>query len=289
MAVKTDYKAGDKVVFVNKKMHEEHPQYFPEVGTVGTITGHSDDIRALVKWEEGSTSSDDQWDCRFDWIIHAKEYFKKEKEKGNVKKNDRKFKVGDRVRVIKNCDGAKKGMVGTIAVVDKPKLPRARTIGVKFDKKFYGGHSLTGRCEFGYGHWVYPDCIELISGNKIVITADGATTTARFYDGKKVIKAAKAECSPEDEFDFKIGAKIAFDRLVDNEIKNPRKYYNGKVVFSENTGDFKEGALYVFCSNGDVEDFWGNPVFSHGQKVTHTYNSFSDIDGFYGDIVAEVK
>ena len=284
MAVKTDYKAGDKVVFISENEHKEFPSYYPEVGTVGTVLGRDANTCAFVKWKKGSTSSDDHWACRFDWIIHAKEYFKKEKEKGNMKKNIRKFKVGDRVRVIKDYDLAKKGMVGTIAVVRDEKI-----VGVKFDKKFYGGHVLGGRCERGYGYWVYPDCIELISGNKIVITADGATTTARFYDGKKVIKAAKAECSPEDEFDFKIGAKIAFDRLVDNEIKNPRKYYNGKVIFSENTGDFKEGVPYVFRSNGDVEDFFGNPVFSHGQKVTHTYNSFSDIDGFYGDIVAEVK
>ena len=283
MAVKTDYKVRDKVVFVDKKKHEEHPEFYPEVGTVGTVVGLGvNDV--FVKWKKGSTAEDDTWHCEFDWIIPAKEYFKKEKEKGNVKKNNRKFKVGDRVRVIKDYDSAKKGMVGTIAVVRDEKI-----VGVKFDKKFYGGHILGGRCEHGYGQWVYPDCIELISGNKIVITADGATTTARFYDGKKVIKAAKAECSPEDEFDFKIGAKIAFDRLVDNEIKNPRKYYNGKVMFSENTGDFKEGVLYVFRSNGDVEDFFGNPVFSHGQKITHTYNSFSDIDGFYGNIVTEVK
>ena len=206
-----------------------------------------------------------------------------------MKKNDRKLKVGDRVRIIKDCDGAKKGMVGTIAVIYKSESYSEKTIGVKFDKKFYGGHSLNRGCEWGYGQWVYPDCTELICDNKIVITTDGATTTACFYDGKKVIKAAKAECSPEDEFDFKIGAKIAFDRLVDNEIKNPRKYYDGKVVFSENTGGFKEGILYVFRSNGNVEDFFGNPIFSCGHKVTHTYNSFSDIYEFYGDIVAEVK
>ena len=284
MAVKTDYKVGDKVVFISENEHKEFPSYYPEVGTVGTVLGRYANTCAFVQWAKGSTSSDDRWACRFDWIIPVKEYFKKEKEKGNMKKNSRKFKVGDRVRIIKRCDGAKKGMVGTIAVVRDEKI-----VGVKFDKKFYGGHILGGRCEHGYGHWMLPDCIELISGNKIVITADGATTTARFYDGKKVIKAAKAECSPEDEFDFKIGAKIAFDRLVDNEIKNPRKYYSGKVMFSENTGDFKEGVIYVFCSNGDVEDFFGNPVFSHGQKITHTYNSFSDIDGFYGDIVDEVK
>lgn len=288
MSVRTDYKVGDKVVFISEKNHKGFPSFYPEVGTVGTVVNVGG-CGAVVKWEEGSTTEDDTWFCGFEWCIPAKEYFKKEKEKGNMKKNDRKFKVGDRVRVIKDFDGAKKGMVGTIAVVDNPEAYNEKTIGVKFDKKFCGGHTLEGGCEFGYGHWVFPDCIELISGNKIVITADGATTTARFYDGKKVIKAAKAECSPEDEFDFKIGAKIAFDRLVDNEIKNPRKYYNGKVIFSENTGDFKEGVPYVFRSNGDVEDFFGNPVFSHGQKVTHTYNSFSDIDGFYGDIVAEVK
>lgn len=279
------------MVFISEKKHKEFPSYYPEVGTVGTVLvlGLDANTCALVEWEKGSTSSDDYRFCELNWIIPAKEYFKKEKEKGNVKKNDRKFKVGDRVRVIKDCDFAKKGMVGTIAVVNKPESYSEKTIGIKFDKKFYGGHSLGRRCEHGFGHWVYSDRIEIISDNKIVITTDGATTTARLYDDEKVIKAAKAECSSEDEFDFKIGAKIAFDRLVDNEIKNSRKYYNGKVVFSENTGDFKEGVLYVFRSNGDIEDFFGNPVFSHGQKMTHTYNSFSDIDGFYGNIVAEVK
>ena len=287
MAVKTDYKVGDKVVFIDKNKHEEHPKFYPEVGTVGTVVGVDGDV--FVKWEEGSTSGDDRWYCGFEHCIPAKEYFKKEKEKGNMKKNGRKFKVGDRVRIIKDYDYAKKGMVGTIAVIHKPETYSEKTIGVKFDKKFYVGHSLAGRCEHGYGHWVHPDCIELICDNKIVITTDGATTTAWFYDGKKVIKAAKAECSPEGEVDFKIGAKVAFDRLVDNEIKNPRKYYDGKVVFSENTGGFKEGILYVFRSNGNVEDFFGNPIFSCGHKVTHTYNSFNDIYEFYGDIVAEVK
>lgn len=289
MAVKTDYKVGDRVVFVDGTMHGVCPLCYPEVGTVGTVLGRDANTCAFVKWKKGSTSYDDQWLCNFDWMIPAKEYFKKEKEKGNMEKNDRKFKVGDRVRVIKDYDSAQKGMVGTIAVVGKSKLPGVKPIGIKFDKRFYGGHNLMGRCKYGYGLWVCPDCIELIDDNKIVITTDGATTTARLYDGKKVIKSAKAECSPEDDFDFKIGAKIAFDRLVDNEIKIPRKYYSGKVVFSENTGDFKAGVVYVFRSNGNVEDFFGNPVFSGGQKVTHTYNSFSDIDGFYGDIVAEVK
>lgn len=285
MAVKRDYKVGDKVVFVDGVMHSVCPLCYPEVGTVGTVTKNNKEC-VKVKWEKAPMSKDDTWFADYISVIPAEKYFGKEKEKSNMKKNDRKFKVGDRVRVIEHRDFADVGMVGTVIA---PDTESRKALGVKFDKKFYGGHTLQGRCESGYGHWVLPDCLELIGDNKIVITTDGKSTTARLYDGKKVIKAAKAECSPKDGFDFKIGAKMAFDRLVDNEIKNPCKHYNGIVVFSEDTGDFKKGVLYVFRSDGGVEDFFGNPVFSHGQKVTHTYNSFSDIDGFYGNIVAEVK
>ena len=49
---------------------------------------------------------------------------------------------------------------------------------------------------------------------KIVITTDGETTTAKLYDDKTPIQAATAKCSPEDKFDFNIGAKLAMDRLM---------------------------------------------------------------------------
>ena len=284
MAVKRDYKFGDKVVFVVEKKHKKYPQYYPEVGTVGTILGCDNNTCAFVKWEKGSTSLDDHWVCEFDWMIPAEEYYQKEKEKSNMKKKTTEFKVGDRVRLVKDYDDAKAGMVGTLAVKEEDCLH-----GVRFDRLFKYGHDLWGKCEAGYGYWVSQDCLELVDGNKIVIITDGKTTAARLYDGEKVIKAAEADCSPNDKFDFKIGAKIAFDRLVDNEIENPCKYYDGKVVFSEDTGDIKAGVLYVFRSNGNVEDFFGEPVFSGGKKVTHTYDSFDDLEGFYGDIVDEVK
>ena len=38
MAVKTDYKVGDKVVFISENKHKEFPSFYPEVGTVGTVT-----------------------------------------------------------------------------------------------------------------------------------------------------------------------------------------------------------------------------------------------------------
>ena len=80
MAVKTDYKAGDKVVFISENKHKEFPNFYPEVGTVGTVVDVHGFV-ALVKWEEGSTSKGDCLWCHCDEIIPAKEYFKKEKEK----------------------------------------------------------------------------------------------------------------------------------------------------------------------------------------------------------------
>ena len=57
--------------------------------------------------------------------------------------------------------------------------------------------------------------------NKIVITTDGKTTTSRLFNGKELIRKAEAKCSPDDEFDFMVGAKLAMERL--EEKKNPFK------------------------------------------------------------------
>lgn len=155
-------------------------------------------------------------------------------------------------------------------------------IGVKFDKKFFGGHTLGGSCEFGYGHWVYPDCLELIH-NKIIITTDGKTTTARLYDGKNVIKTAKAECSPEDDFCFEVGAKLAFDRLMSKKKPN---FYSGKVVFLKPVGCFREKVIYVFNKDGTINGFDGK----HFPPFGRSFNSFSEIEETYGkNNMIEVK
>lgn len=48
----------------------------------------------------------------------------------------------------------------------------------------------------------------------IHITTDGVTTTAVFKDGNKVIEQSSTKSHPLDEFDFNIGSRIAFDRLM---------------------------------------------------------------------------
>lgn len=50
--------------------------------------------------------------------------------------------------------------------------------------------------------------------NKIVITADGKSTLARLYEGDKVIKRAEAKCAPEDTYDFRKRAELAYNRLT---------------------------------------------------------------------------
>lgn len=71
--------------------------------------------------------------------------------------------------------------------------------------------------------------------NKVVITTDGYTTTARLYNGKKVVKIASARCCEDDPFDFTTGARIAFDRLIGEETKD------GVAVTEERKPKYKVG------------------------------------------------
>lgn len=74
--------------------------------------------------------------------------------------------------------------------------------------------------EFGYSDLMHRhsalryDGFDLANDQKIVITHDGKTTTAKLFNNKQVIKTAKARCCPSDEFDFNIGAAIALERLT---------------------------------------------------------------------------
>jgi hypothetical protein len=86
---------------------------------------------------------------------------------------------------------------------------------------------------------------------KIVITADEKETLARLFEGGKVVKSATAKCSPEDEFDFATGARLAFDRLLGEE-KHTIKW---KVVYRHaRVGDYirLKGINFSFNREGDI-------------------------------------
>ena len=98
-----------------------------------------------------------------------------------------KFKVGDRVE----HEFYGKGTVIGVSSTDTPL--------VEFDNPF--------NC------WFTSD-IKPLNNQTIVIYSKGLETIALLKEGKKVIKQATAKCNPSDTYDFNIGAKLAFSRLV---------------------------------------------------------------------------
>lgn len=129
---------------------------------------------------------------------------------------------------------------GKVRCVGYKGSERYFTIGKIYEVK---NNTITSDIGHVYDDWK-PSVISFLNGwytfeivneptPKIVITTDGKTTTARLYEDNKVVKTAEAKCSPEDTFDFKIGAKLAFERLTQEEPPKP-KYYNGKVICTSN-------------------------------------------------------
>lgn len=97
---------------------------------------------------------------------------------------------------------------------------------------------------------------------KIVITTDGKTTTAKMYRDKQLVEVQTTKCHPDDRFDFKVGARVAFDRLVGEKKEEP-KYYNGKVVCVKTRVPcgLRNGKIYTFI-DGTATNEWGGQVTS---------------------------
>lgn len=132
---------------------------------------------------------------------------------------------------------------------------------------------------FDAGGFINLDCdyFDKLTYNKIVITTDGKTTLARLYHDKKVVKSVEAKCSPDDDFDFMIGAKLAFDRLSENEVP---KYKVGDKV--KVRSDLKE--IEYFSPYGDRNDVVDDMIKLRGKTViiskvsnTGTYKIENDI------------
>ena len=134
---------------------------------------------------------------------------------------NKKFKVGDRVVGVGTCCGLDiNGKVGTVAVVTS-----SGDIGIQFDDHI-GGHNLGGHSKNGHGWWVCHYQIKPVQDEVIVIyRKDDSVIALNKATGEKTT----ARCHPDDKFDFEIGAKVAFDRLVGSKEPEP-KYYSGKLV-----------------------------------------------------------
>lgn len=152
-----------------------------------------------------------------------------------------KFKVGDIVISNNNYYGiTRKGWIGKVVELNADGTFSAEGDSGLFWKKFIFQK-------------LNPKDFDLYTGdqpNKIVITTDGKTTTAKMYRDKTVIGVQTTKCHPDDRFDFTVGARIAFDRLVGEKKEEPEKpkYYNGKVVCVDigTNSCYTKGKIYQF-------------------------------------------
>lgn len=104
---------------------------------------------------------------------------------------------------------------------------------------------------------------------KIIIYRNGAEIIAK---NTVTGKTGLARCNPADEFDFNIGAKLAFGRLTNPEPEKP-KYYTGKVVcVKAETGAFTKGKIY------EVVD--GKMYPNAGFTDICKYKNFGDVNLF---------
>lgn len=155
-----------------------------------------------------------------------------------------KFKVGDIVKPIKNNPYAITGdymKAGVVTYVDE--CVSNKIIKIKIlkheDAKYEGSSYSVDPCFFEK----IDETIVIYRNENKVIALDKST-------GKK----AEARCNPADDFDFHVGARIAFERLTGAEKKSIVKQVNrpakvGEYIKIVNANPCSCGTRY---KNGDV-------------------------------------
>ena len=170
-----------------------------------------------------------------------------------------KFKIGDKVKII---DGSKiKGYAGGWVSGMEQFIDDVATITSIFDYGDATGYTLTGHRSIKWDERglapVKPETIIIYRKDNEVVALDKVT-------GKKGI----AKCSPKDQFDFMVGAKLAFERLTTPQEEMP-VYFTGRVVCIENkSAMFTKGKIYEFKNGLTYDDFGVSiPTRTHIQNI----------------------
>lgn len=128
----------------------------------------------------------------------------------------RKFKVGDRVKVKKDIVTLNRRTVGKCGTVKE--LLTDNYCSVEFDE-FVGGHDCNGFAKEGHGWNHAEDALDLVKTQNetiVIYRKDNKVIALDKSTGEK----AEANCNPADEFDFRTGAKLAFNRLMGEDVKS---------------------------------------------------------------------
>ena len=90
----------------------------------------------------------------------------------------------------------------------------------------------------------------------IVIEGDGKKTVALVASDKdgRIVETVSANCAPEDEYNFNIGAKLVMDRLYNGYDFTPRSkiLYSGKILIID--PDHEDNEVTYGCSDWEVKD-----------------------------------
>lgn len=171
-----------------------------------------------------------------------------------------KFKVGDKVRVVKNVsDIPEKGAyIGKEYIISKV-------------RPFGSNRKNLQSYEIETTYVVYESELELVSLPEIHITTNGMATTAVLKENGKITKKVSSKCSPYDTFDFKTGAKIAMDRLFTE--KEPFKPYLAYLdgsncgYIGEKTEQTDLAGTVLFV--GDIVDLYNTSGYTSGYRGEH--------------------
>lgn len=116
---------------------------------------------------------------------------------------------------------------------------------------------------------------------KIIIYRDGQKVIAL---DKRTGKKAEARCNPSDTFDFNIGARIAFDRLIseNNPVESEPKGFTGEAVYIGGkliNQCFTIGKIYEFI-DGKVKDDFGD-FCPYGNNKNYKFGVTHEMANWY--------
>jgi hypothetical protein len=162
----------------------------------------------------------------------------------------RKFKVGDIVKVKKNAAILNIRTLGECGTVKK--LLTDNYYSVEFDK-FVGGHDCKGFAKYGYGWNCAEDALDLVKHQNetiVIYRNDNKVVALDKSTGEK----AEAKCNPADEFDFRTGAKLAFNRLMGEDVKpdNGVREVKRKAKVGEYVKVVNEKSVFNNYKNGEI-------------------------------------
>lgn len=161
-----------------------------------------------------------------------------------------KFKVGDIVKVKKNAAILNIRTLGECGTVKK--LLTDNYYSVEFDK-FVGGHDCKGFAKYGYGWNCAEDALDLVKHQNetiVIYRNDNKVVALDKSTGEK----AEANCNPADEFDFRTGAKLAFNRLMGEDVKpdNGVREVKRKAKVGEYIKIIDAKPLLISYENGEI-------------------------------------